>query len=213
MAGMIGFGLNWAMRRVDAIMRRRLDIVEFTDDPNCLFRISRRVQPATVVLPSGASVAAGQPVIEVHLWNDRMPAIPPEGSTTAWAASFGRGLQYSFALLANHVARDPACKDIAAITALPVFPGRLGPDGLTRLCRHLGWEVLPQPERRRGLAVWLDNILIWLLIRVFNREGSRGRGLSHGRIEVWMTRARLLDRYAANTDIRGKTRETVAERP
>ncbi len=201
MAAMIGFGLSWAMRRVDAVLRRRLGIVEFSDDPECVFRISRRVLPAAVVLPSGASVAAGQAIIDVHLWNERLPAIPTEGSTTAWAVAFGRRLQYSFGLLADYIVRDPQRRDIVAIAAEPVFPARLGPDALTRLCRRLGWEILPQPEKRGRLAVWLDNVLIWLLILVFNREGSRGRGLSHGRIEVWMTRARLLDRYAARTDI------------
>lgn len=200
MAAMIGFGLSWAMRRVDAVLRRRLGIVEFSDDPECVFRISRRVLPAAVVLPSGASVAAGQAIIDVHLWNERLPAIPTEGSTTAWAVAFGRRLQYSFGLLADYIVRDPQRRDIVAIAAEPVFPARLGPDALTRLCRRLGWEILP-PEKRGRLAVWLDNVLIWLLILVFNREGSRGRGLSHGRIEVWMTRARLLDRYAARTDI------------
>ncbi len=211
MAAMIGFGLTWAMRRVDAILRRRLGIVEFSDDPECLYRISFGVLPATMVLPSGASIAAGRRFIEVHLWNDRIPAIPPKGSTTAWAAAFGRGLQYSFALLANYIARDPECRDVAAITASPVFPARLGPDALRRLCQRLGWEIMPGREKRGRVAVWLDNILIWLLIRVFNPEGSRGRGVSHGRIEVWMSRARLLDRYAARTDIEGKTEETMAE--
>lgn len=210
---MIGFGLSWAMRHVDAVLRRRLGIVEFSDDPQCVFRISRRVLSAAVVLPSGASVAAGQAVIDVHLWNERMPAIPADGSTTAWAVAFGRRLQYSFGLLADYIVHDPRCRDIVAIAAEPVFPTRLGPEALTRLCRRLGWEVMPRRESRGRMAAWFDSMLIWLLIRVFNREGSRGRGLSHGRIEVWMTRARLLDRYAARPDIKGTTEESMAESP
>ncbi len=205
MAAMTDVGLGWTVRRVDALMRRRLGIVEFCDDPECVFRISRRAAPRPIALPSGASIRAGAPIIEVHLWNERMPPIPPGGGTAAWGNLFKRRLRNSLALLARYIEREPSCRDVAAITALPVYPARLGPAALTRLCEHLGWEVAPPPERRGAVPAWLDSVLIWLLIRVFNPEGARGRGLAHGHIEVWMTRSRLLDRYPARTDMESKT--------
>lgn len=212
MAAMTDFGLGWAIRRVDALLRRRLGIVEFCDDPGCVLRISRGTAPRPIALPSGASIPAGASIVEVHLWNDRMPPIPPGGGTAAWGNLFKRQLRHSLALLARYIEREPSCRDVAAISGRPVYPVRLGPGPLTRVCEHLGWEVVPwRPERRDAVKAWFDSVLIWLLIREFNPEGARGRGLAHGHIEVWMTRSRLLDRYPARTDIKSETTAMVEQ--
>lgn len=203
---MAGPDLNWAMRRVDAILRRRLGIVEFSDEPDCLIRISREIAPRTLTLPSGDVVPEGAPVLGIHLWNEHLPAIPNGGRTAAWGSLFARRMRRSLALLARYLETEPRYRDIAAITAAPTFPDRIGPLTLTRVCEYFGWEIVPPEQRQHAGAIhtWLDSMLIWLLIWTFNPGGLRGHGLSHGRIEVWMTRARLLDHYKARTDMRDK---------
>ena len=108
-------------------------------------------------------------------------------------------MRISLALLAAHVARERSCRDIVAITASPAFPDRLGPLPLTRLCEHFGWEVIPSEPVRglRSIHARLDSLLIWGLVLAFNPGGLRGRGLSHRRIEVWMSRSRLLERHGS----------------
>jgi hypothetical protein len=212
MAAMSGPDLTWAMRGIDALLRRQLGILEFTEDPECLIRISHARAPRLVVLPSGDAVRPGEPVLQIHLWNEHLAIIPQTGSTAAWGNLFKRRMRHSLALLSQHLEQESHYRDIVAITASPTFPDRLGPLTLTRVCEYFGWEIVA-PEHKRHLHsvhAWLDSLLVWGLIWAFNPAALRGRGASYSRIEVWMSRSRLLDRYAARTDIGGKADKTEA---
>ena len=59
-----------------------------------------------------------------------------------------------------------------------------------------------------SLHAWLDSLLVRGLIWAFNPAALRGRGASYSRIEVWMSRSRLLERYRVRTDIGGKADKT-----
>jgi len=181
------------MRFIDAALRRRLGVAEFSGDPECLIRVSRMASPRALTLAGGA-VRQGDPVLEVHLWNEHLPRIPTGGGTASWANLFKRRMRHSLALLARYVAQRPECRDIVAITAAPPFARRLGPMALARVAEHLGWEVVP-PRHDGAIHRRLDGLLMWLLIWAFNPGGLRGRGIAHRRLEIWMSRARLLERH------------------
>lgn len=188
--------LTWPMRRVDALLRRRQGVDEFTGDPDCLLRISRMAAPRALTL-SGGAVRQGDAVLEVHLWNEHLPRIPEGGAGASWANLFKRRMRHSLALLARHIAQRPEYRDIVAITAAPPFASRLGPLAVARVAEHLGWEVVP-PRRVGAIRARLDGFLMWLLVWTFNPAGLRGRGIGHRRIEIWMSRARLLERYGTS---------------
>ena len=78
-----------------------------------------------------------------------------------------------------------------------MFPERLGPAPLTRLCEHVGWEIVPPAAAGGRWHARLDSLLIWGLIWAFQPAGLRGRGVAHGRIEVWMSSAKLTGRYGS----------------
>ncbi len=212
---MSGPDLTWAMRGIDAFLRRQLGILEFTEDPECLIRISQSRAPRLLVLPSGDEIRPGGAVLQIHLWNEHLAIIPQTGSTAAWGNLFKRRMRHSLALLGQHIEQEPHYRDIVAITASPTFPDRLGPLTLTRVCEYFGWEIVAPEQKKHfhSLHAWLDSLLVWGLIWAFNPTALRGRGTSYSRIEVWMSRSRLLDRYAAHTDIVGKAdkREIMAE--
>jgi len=211
MAAMSGPDLTWAMRGIDALLRRQLGISEFTADPECLIRISQTRARRLVVTPSGDVIRPHARVLQIHLWNEHVALISQTGSTAAWGNLFKRRMRHSLALLSRHIEEAPQYRDIAAITASPTFPDRFGPLTLTRVCEYFGWEIVA-PEHRykhfHSVHAWLDSLLVWGLIWAFNPTALRGRGASFSRIEVWMSRSRLLDRYAPRTDIEGKTDET-----
>jgi hypothetical protein len=189
--------LTWPMRRVDAILRRRMGVAEFSGDPECLIRVSR-IEAGRALTLAGGAVRPGDAVLEIHLWNEHLPPIPADGRTASWANLFKRRMRFSLALLARHVAQHPECRHIVAITASPAFPDRIGPLPLARLCEHFGWEIVPPRHASDGIHARLDGLLVWLLIWAFNPAGLRDRGVAHRRIEVWMSRARLLERYGAS---------------
>ena len=72
------------MRRIDAWMLRVLGIFEFSDDPECVLRLQITRAPHTLCL-NGRVVNAGEPVLELHLWNEHIPPLPPSGPDLAWA--------------------------------------------------------------------------------------------------------------------------------
>ena len=202
--------LTWTMRGIDALLRRRLGILEFTEDPECLIRISLARAQRLVVLPSGDVIRPGERVLQIHLWNEHVAIIPQTASTTAWGNLFKRRMRQSLADLSRHIEQEPDYRDIAAITASPTFPDRLGPLTLTRVCEYFGWEIVASDRRMpfHSLHAWLDSLLVRGLIWAFNPAALRGRGASYSRIEVWMSRSRLLERYRVRTDIGGKADKT-----
>jgi hypothetical protein len=181
---------------IDRRQRRRLGIWEFSDDPACILRLALSVAHARVELADGTVVRPGQRVGVVHLWNERMPQIPPTGPGLAWAKAFNRRLVHSFRLLARYVATAPALEDIEDIRA---FGGELClaySPGVIRWLRRLGVEVFdPVPlhgpiERTVDLGA---RLWVWLLRRAFNPESARHLRLSDlRRRPVWFSRRTLI---------------------
>ena len=117
---------SWPVRRLDAWLRVHLGIKEFTAEPDCIFRISREAARRSLMLADGATIQPGDPVLQVHLWNEHLPLMAEEGRTAAWANLFKHRMILSFELLADYVEREPRFDDIVAIHASPPFPERLG---------------------------------------------------------------------------------------
>jgi hypothetical protein len=178
---------------IDRRQRRRLGIWEFSDDPACILRFGLSVARERVELPDGTAVRPGERVGVVHLWNERMPQIPPTGPGLAWAKAFNRQMVHSFRLLARYVPTAPALEDIR------VFGGQLClaySPGVIRFLRRLGLEIfdpvpLHGPVERTvdlGARLW-----VWLLRRAFNPESARHLRLSDlQRRPAWFSRRTLI---------------------
>jgi hypothetical protein len=187
--------LSWAVRSVDAMLRRRQGIEEFTDDPACIFRISLARAGRALVLSDGAAIRPADPIVEIHYWNEHLSPIPEQGLNPAWAASFKRGLRYSLALVADLVAHDPRFGSVVAIHGAPAFAVESGAGSSARISERLGYDVVGDERAHGPIHAWLDSVLVWFLMWTFNRTSTRGRGISHGRIQIWMSRRKLIERY------------------
>jgi hypothetical protein len=177
------------------MLRRRQGIEEFTDDPECLFRISLIRAGRALVLSDGASIRPDDPIVEIHYWNEHVPTLPERGANAAWAASYKGRVRHSLALIADLLAHDPRFGDVVAIHGAPAFAAQNGGETSTRICEHLGYDVLGGEGEDGPIHAWLDSLLIWFLMRAFNPASTRGRGLSHRRIHIWMSRQKLIARY------------------
>ncbi len=115
-----------AIRWLDAFLRKRQQIFDFSDDPSCLLRISADACREERVLADGSELAPGDAVGELHFLNDHLPQIPSDGPGIAWASEARRALVLSLQMLARAAASDPRLQN------MPRFPRH-------HRLRHPGW--------------------------------------------------------------------------
>jgi hypothetical protein len=70
---------------LDRVLRRWQSVVEFTHDPDCILRIRVGRLDRDFVLADGTAGRVGERFIDLHLWNEQVPAMPKEGASIAWA--------------------------------------------------------------------------------------------------------------------------------
>lgn len=180
----------------DRWQRHRLGIWAFSDDPACILRLGLTTARIEAELADGMVVRPGETIGVIHLWNERMPQIPPAGPDLAWARKLKQALVHSLRLLARYTVETPTLADIRA------FGGELSlaytPAAVRLLCR-LGLEVFDQvpphglTERTRDL---IARLWTWLLRRTFNPESVRGLRMGDlQRRPVWLSRHTLIALY------------------
>jgi ceramide glucosyltransferase len=187
------------VRYIDRTLRRRAGIFDFSDDPQCMFRVSIAPSDQAVTLCDGAQVRMGDEVGQLHLFNEQVPHIPPEGPGLAWAMRAQRQAAYTMELLAIAVRSDERLTKVQAFIADSVFTPRRGFAAIRRVAGRLGFEV-HDPARPEGilhrLHDWGENLLIWALLRTFNPAGLHGAKLVRERHRFWISREKLLAMHA-----------------
>lgn len=185
------------VRLLDWRLRISQGIFEYTSDPQCMFRINLSCAEESTKLRDGANISAGEELIELHIWNDHMPPIGPNGPDLAWANLVGGRIERSLHDLAAYISAHPNLSEIPALRANTTFMVR-NERQLRRLVMHYGFEVqgIVQPNgafariRRFG-----ENILVWLLVWTFNPGERKKTKLSRPRYAIWMSRSTLMSRY------------------
>lgn len=200
-----------AVRGLDALVRRASGIRAFTDDPQCLLRVAFRHSPYHRVLNDGTEIHKGDPVLELHFWNERLPRMGPQGPDMAWALRFMVQLRHSLRLLARYVATDPRARQIVAVYGYTYItwderdPQRL-------MLTRLGFTFFLHPPPRtlwQRISRFFTLGYTWALVWTFNPSSLKTRTFTRERlVEVWMSRQHLL-RYLA-PKATAKARETAA---
>lgn len=194
---------NWgamrmAVRRLDAFLRRRQHIFDFSNDPRCVLRISPDVCREAIVLADGAAVVPGDAVGEIHFLNDHLPQIPPGGPGIAWANEARRALEHSLRLLARAAVADSRLQHVRAFHGTIILGVRGGRKQIDRTASRLYFQRI-DPRMPPGLSTRIhhifQNILVRMLIWTFNPGGVRGLGLRRQRNSLWISRRTLLGQY------------------
>jgi hypothetical protein len=180
---------------IDRLLRRAHGVYEFTGDPEGLLRLQITHAPRTLHLP-GLEVSKGDPVLGLHLWNEQVPPIPPNGPDLAWGLALQRRFVRSLRAVAAEMQRDPR---LAVVRAVGASTGVLVPGDASsgvRAFQRLGFAVTPYlPPLGRFGAFW-ENFYSWWLMWAFNPTSLRHRRFSQmGRTEVWMSADAFLSRY------------------
>ncbi len=90
-----------AVRFLDFILRRFMGIEEYCRRPDCLFRIALVRCPEEVRLADGTLVPLGDPVGDLHYWNEHMPSLADGKPALAWALAADRKVRRSLGELAR----------------------------------------------------------------------------------------------------------------
>ena len=183
---------------IDGALRRWQSVVEFTHDPACILRIKFGRLDRDFVLSDGTAGHSGDRFIDLHLWNEQVPAMPKEGASIAWARQMSFCFQHSLRQLARYLASRPDLDDISLVRCTMEFGGRERDDQMVRLIGRYGFELVPSATTvtmgERALRFG-ENIHISLMVLARNAAALRRDTLRRGRTRVFMSRKVLERRY------------------
>lgn len=191
----------------DTIQRHRHRVFEFDDDPDCILRISHVKSPVDRVLADGTTVRKGDPLIEIHYWNERIPAMRADGIDMTWGMRFHRCVLHSHVLLANYLHARPDCRDVVALYIESSFVDWWRYE---KFLTALGYEYhrLSAGSFSQRMAWRFIRLYVWSIAWVLNPASLRGRTVGNtGRGEAWMSRSVLMQRYGAGAARRWAARE------
>ena len=184
------------IRWLDGVIRRVGGIFEFCDDAACIFRLQWRRAWRDVRLSDGTTVRRGEPILCLHLWNEHIPSMGPEGPDLTWAVTVRRRLLFTLQRLARWVQEDPHQGRVRAIGGISALLTPEGDGGGKRLLERLGFEVSPHRGRWGRFGEFWENLYAWGLMWTYNPASIRHRPPHRlRRTEVWMSIRTLLERY------------------
>lgn len=195
-----GVRANWlgeAVLKLDEGLRRSHGVFEYSQDEACLFRIRLGAAPVPLRL-AGVSVGAGEPVVELHFWNEHIQPIHRFRSGLRWAAHVQHSVTSSFRDLVAFLDSEPRFSGVRAIYANMGLGDSERTSQLTRMCRLAGFEDVPAPrpvaamERLHRLG---ENMLGLLLALAVNPSSARLSILTRDRALIAMSRDDLRRRY------------------
>jgi hypothetical protein len=181
-----------AIKTLDCVLRSFLGIREFTQDPRCVLRFSRAYSRSEVILPNGESVREGDPILELHFWNDRLGMeFHHDRSRTALRSA----LRNSMALLAYQLRTDRHMGDIRAVHGVLAR----GSSRSHSISHPFGCTVyVEQRPPTRGIRDFFEDLLIHLLHWAFNPRGRAARSFRLCRADVWISARDLKERFGGS---------------
>ena len=186
------------IRRLDAHLRRRHNIFEFSDHAGCLLRICVIRARVAFRFSDGTRINVGDPLGELHLWNEHLPLIPRGGPDLTWAIQLRRMIAESLKQLASAALHDPRLAQVKAFGATAMFASRKGDSQVARLAERYGfdWVTLERPPTfgKRFHDFW-ENFLLLGLQWVYNPGGLRGKPFLRPREPLWISRQVLLEQH------------------
>jgi hypothetical protein len=181
------------IRAIDRSLRKRKNIFEFCNDPDCVFRVSVSDLSSLLHLRDG-EVPAGSKVLELHFWNEHIPPVPRQGLGLSWAVNFRRRVATSARLLGNSLREDPRLADVQAVGGVtPLFtPG----DGSAAegIFLRLGFAVTQHQNPLGRFVEFWEEVYGWLLMWAFS-NGNHPRLLEVRRSDFWMSVDEFVRRY------------------
>lgn len=187
--------LEWVFK-LDGWLRRRQGIYEYTTDRRCLFRAEIGRAERALVLADGTQLAAGDPILILHFWNENIPPMGLGGPSVAWARQVSRAAHVSLRELARYLQQHPELGVVAICGDMHLGSARQT-EQFTRLVSRYGFETVDESEvETRGALHRIGKyILVFLLVAATNPVALRGTILRRFHRRVFISRPMLIRRY------------------
>ena len=187
------FSHPWLARPVFALdrgLRRYHGVCEYTGHRDCILRLRVDRLHWPLVLSDDCRYDCGERMIDLHLWNEQMPAMAGDISGLAWGRRVNHCFESSLRELVHFLSQRPDLADVRLIRAEMSFGTSERSTQLERIMGHYGFEPAPYgPMRRRGrLRRAGENILISMMVLARNIAALRPDSLRRDRIEVFLPR-------------------------
>lgn len=197
---------------LDARLRRRHAVFEYTRNPSCVFRLDITLSSRPLALRDGARVHPGQRIARLHLWNEHIPPVPRNGATIAWARRMQQAMATSLRELARYLASRPDLGDVAVIRTDVPSATSTQTAQLARIMARYGFEAIAEPEPSRiGDRVhrFGENILISLFVFALNAGALRFDTLQRVRLAIFLSRRGLEEKFGGAAELPSEAAEAL----
>jgi hypothetical protein len=193
--------LPWLEAMVTALddrLRLRHRVIEYTNSPECLFRIQLATSTDAYVLSDGTCIRSGDQIANLHIWNEQFPCFTGRGPTLAWARRVNQAFELSLRELARFLDSRHDLENVIAICAnMGLEPAERSAQ-LVRFVARFGFERTAATSSRsfRQQIHWFgENILISMMVLARNAAALRADTLRRDRTLVFLSRRELRRRY------------------
>jgi hypothetical protein len=184
-----------AVRLIDTLLRKEGGLFEFSQDPEVILRLQLRTAPHRAMI-TGVSIDRGDPVLALHIWNERVPRIPPAGADLQWARALSRRIIYSLRAVAHWMEADSSCARVCAIFGASALFSSSDHTGGTHMIQRLGFTIWPYQRPLGRFGVFWENLFSWWLMWTYNEASLRTHAFWRlQRTEIWMVREDFLRRF------------------
>ncbi len=155
------------IRRFDAWLSRRYGIFVFSQQPDCVLRLQRTVAHRHLSLPD-CQIERGDPVLLIHLWNERLSALLPPEVGLGRAKALQRLLLGSLAQAACYLSEHVELANARAVGGVTVLLGSEDRSGGVQLVERLGFSVFPYRSPLGRFGEFWENFYSWMLIWTYD---------------------------------------------
>ncbi|HTV32886.1 MAG TPA: hypothetical protein VME69_07250 [Methylocella sp.] len=190
--------LGALVQLLDRHLRHQQGVTEYTNSPDCIFRIQIVTVSEDFLLADATHVSAGERIIDLHFWNEHIPVMSGDGATLAWARRVNQSIEVSLHELARFLSSRPDLEDIRAIRGIMSLGSSNRSNQIARLAGHFGFERI-SPTHRVSVMERLhrlgENILISMLVLTRNPASLRMDTLWRSRTLTYLSRSVLEQRF------------------
>ena len=195
--------LEAVVTALDDRLRHHYGVFEYTNTPDCLFRVQIIRSSDDLLLSDGVTVQAGDRLINLHVWNEQFPAFPNDRPTLAWARRVDRAFNASLRELDRYLAARPDLDDVVAICGNMGFSSAARSAQLARYVARFGFEKVAGRSRSsfgQQIHLFGENILISMFVLARNAAALHPDTLWRDRTLVFLSRRELQRRYGFARD-------------